>query len=324
MPDITIASKPYFRVYNGDISAGLSATAANPCTGWSTSSGTIYGWNNGAGVGAGTQLAAFALNAIDGVTSATNNTSLVTGSPKPAKGLSFANTVALEPFGGNFNKGSCPADYYATSTGATAKTGSGTPPTDRITSLNTGKYTYPGGIHLNGGNVSSNSKVTIYVDGDAYIDSDIQYPSNTWGDLKTMESFYVIVKGNIYISNLVNNLDGVYVAQPKADGTGGTIYTCYNNSGITDQAFIVSRCGAQGGGKPLLVNGALLAQSLRLLRSYGTQSSSSQTENTNPSTSTSAEIINYSPELWLTAPAPFDSGSTQTNFDAISTQAPIL
>lgn len=303
-----VIAKPYFRVYNSDVSAGFIV-----CPGWtsSISNGTIIAYNNDTGKGSGTQLAAFAINQINGFTSATGRTT----APVPPKGLTFSN-VGGGPYGSGFGSGFCAHDYFGTRPG-----GLSVPPGGSNVDLGatpSGDYEYAGNLQV-GGNLASGKKVTLYVDGDVFISSDILY-SGPWATVNDIPNFSLVVKGNIYIAHTVSNIDGLFVAQPNG-GSGSQIYTCAFTAGPTTfvaptSAQLATDCNAN----QLTVNGAFIASRVRLLRTKGSMKDSSNGE---PRTSgTIAERFIFSPEAWLSSS--INPGSGVEPYEAITSVSPVL
>src|SRR5581483_8139054 len=149
------------------------------------------------------------IDSISGFSSA----SLQNNSPSQPNLLSFANTPA--PLDGSFGGAThCIPDFYGTP--SSFQTGpyyvnSGADATHLGTPLSVGAATPP----------------VIYVDGDAVITNNILFSNaSSYGSLSNIPSFYLIAKGNIYIDQHVNQIDGVFIAEPKSGGGGGRIYTC--------------------------------------------------------------------------------------------------
>lgn len=295
---VTVVTKPYFSVNNGDIATGIGN-----CTDWGGPiSGTLTSWN---GVlvnytyGAGTNLATFASNIIDGVASA--------GGTSPAGRLSFSNVTSTLPYGGYFGGGiSCPTDYWntaATNTFPSAPTNSTwiyVPNTNSV-------HENTGPITLAGGTISEGNKPVIFIDGDVHVQSNIITTSGL--TFNNLSNFYLVVKGDIYINANVTTLHGVYVAQPLADGTKGRIYTCKRNNGFGPPSTSqLNNCSNQ-----LTVNGALIAKEIKFYRSSGTLGSPGFP----------AEIINYTPNVWLAVPDIFKT-STPNGYDSITSLPPVL
>lgn len=297
-------AKPYFRVYNADVAVGFNGG----CAGW-TSSGDrkILGWNDGAGKGAGVQLAALALGRIDQFTSATGRTT----DPKPKKGLSFANTSPVEQYGGKFGgSGFCPTDYFAsapTSNTESSPVNISSAPSIKKTSGNT----------IISGASNFGGRTTLYVEGDVYISGDISY-SPSW-TISTLPKFSLVARGDIYISKDVTVLDGIYIAQPKSNGTKGQIYTCATaafNKPTDIQLF--DNCN-----KKLTVNGAFIAKQIKLLRTNGSLSRPGSGNAEAASSNNIAESILFGPEIWLVNPGS-PGGGFGSKYDSISALPPVL
>jgi hypothetical protein len=308
---VRVGSKPYVKVFSGDISAGSGiSTAPSVCT--NNPNAAVVGWNKGGGVngyaGAGTQYAVLALRQIAEFSTAQGG-----GPAGTPSGLAFANTTASgTSYGGQLGSLPCIPDYYGTKPPSTALTG---------TSLNLA--TIPDGVHTaNGpltlsGNLGGGSRVSLYVNGDVLINGPIQYPGG-W-NAGNLPLFQLVVRGNIYIAQGVSRIDGVYIAQPNG-ATGGTIYTCANPAlpaaaVSTTGPNVYSACQNQ-----LVVNGAFVAKQVQLLRSRGTLRSATPAENN--SSANVGEIFNFSPSVWMAQP-PASTGSGG-EYDAITSLPPIL
>ena len=289
---ILVARKPYLRVYGGDVVSGSGFDPS--CSKNSSAQITAYskgGGNNNNGVGwsgAGAQYAVQAHGAIDQFVSA-----MLRGSnPAPPKGLTFANTSGT--YGASFGDAPCVKDYFGTITSGT---------------------TDPGSTYV-GGSISNGSHTILKHDGDVAITGNVIYTSSgSWANLSQLPSLYLVVRGNIYIDRGVTQLDGAYIAQPKADGGGGIIYTCSNGGSPYADSALYANCANK-----LTVNGAFIAKQVKFGRINGTLRQSTVSE-----TSTSAniaEVFNFSPELWLTSPGLVTGGTVQ--LDSITSLPPIL
>lgn len=306
---VIVAAKPYLKVFGGDISAGSGLeTAPDTCT--NNNNAAVISWNKraaGGYAGAGAQYATFALSRITDFATAQGN---VGGAPVP-QGLSFGNTatnVGTGNFGGNFGSVTCIADYYARRPATT----SGLPA--NVTAMTTGAYAGSGNVTMTGGNVNPGEKISVYIDGNLYITSNITYPGS-WSH-NNIPLFQLIVRGNIYVSGSVTQLDGVYIAQ-RNGASGGTIYTCA--SGFT--APVLTN-GAFFGGclNKLTVNGAFIANSVEFLRAGGSLQDSTPGETSGGSTA--GEVFNFTPSIWMTQP--LDTSGRVDNYDAITSLPPVL
>jgi hypothetical protein len=172
------------------------------------------------------------------------------------------------------------------------------------------------------------------VNGDVYIDSPGITFANGWSVYPTnnVPALYVIAKGNIYIHPNVTRIDGVYVAQPGA--SPGIIYTCANHAPPYTSGELAGTCL----NRQLTINGAFVAQGVRLQRAFSslrhgvptTESPISaahpcDVQNgvyTNPQPVCGAEVFNVDPVIYLAYPpmAP----DTNKRYDAITSASPVL
>ncbi|HSX30226.1 MAG TPA: hypothetical protein VLE73_06745 [Candidatus Saccharimonadales bacterium] len=306
---VQVGAKPYFRAYKGDVSAGNGFPTT--CT---TSNSSIVAWNkeNPSFSGAGTQYAAYAMNRVHDFATAYGNTA----GAVPGTSLAFANTTAVGAsiFGGLFGSLPCVPDYYARRTLTTTQP----LPSGNLPSLPNGlrSFTATGPITVHG-NVTPGQQSVIYVDGDVLIDGDITY-AGSW-NINNMPLLQLVVRGNIYISENVTQLDGIYIAQPST-ATNGIIFTCANPGlpGIpvaTTDPLVFSRCR-----NTLTINGSFIARQVQLLRTRGTLSQSSSLEA--PAGGNIAEVFNYSPATWIQQP-PVPSDMME-GYDAITSLPPVL
>ncbi len=350
---IRVSDKPYFRAYGGDVVVGISQPPGTlSCPGWNSVAGSsikAFTTSSGPGIGkgAGVQLAAFALGQIDGFSTTTGQMSATPpgaqGTGIFPKGLAFANKGSgsgNSTYGGGSELPWCPPDYFNTDSRPAAPSGTFlTALLTPLTGLASDSYFYdatmpppfplPGlyEFRLNNGtfkatclpllpcnNLGNDDRITVYVNGDVIIDGDITYDTSNWSVGK-IPSLYVIAKGNIYIQPNVTQIDGVYIAQEGAPGTG-RIYTCANGKNVPTQTFLVDSCRTK-----LTVNGTLIAQRLRLFRLNNSRLQSSPQELSG--SPTIAEMVSFGPETWLTVPAPFPP-STIDGYDAATSLPPTL
>lgn len=308
---VRVVSKPYFKVYGGDVSAGGGiATAPDTCT--NNNNAAISTWNKRGGGsygGAGVQYAAFALATITDFASAQ---AAGTSAAAPT-GLSFANTstnVTNGNFGGTFGSAPCITDYYALKPSSTLSLGASL--TIGVSPLSSGDYSRTGPAQITGGEVNPGDRMVLYIDGDVYISGNITYPGGWTYD--NIPSFKLVVRGDIFIGAGVTQLDGIYIAQPDATG-GGTIYTCSTGStAIPLSGSIYSTCDTK-----LTVNGSFVAKNVELLRTKGTLSKGGAGEASG--SANIAEVFNYSPALWIPQSGPT---KLQDGYDAITSLPPVL
>lgn len=291
---VRLANKPYVSFFGNDVLAGARFAGPSGCSG-AVPSSNIKAFNRGGAgsPGAGNQLGVFAVGSIDQFASA----ALRTTAPTPATGLTFANSPP-STWGGNFGTSTCLPDYFASAT-------SPQPNNYRVSPAAKTVMANPAG----------NPEI-IYVNGDAIIDNNIVYANaGTWSAQNQIPSFYLIVKGNIYISQNVSQLDGVYIAQPTGSSNTGQIYTCANTlaKSLYPMSQLYTLCNRQ-----LTVNGSFIASQVKLLRTFGSLRDS-VTPPGRP-----AEVFRFSPETYLTS-GPVPTGTTSIKkYDYVTSLPPVL
>lgn len=308
-----VVAKPYVKVFGGDTAAGSgigSSCLSNP-------DGSITAWNKDTGTypGAGSQFGVFALDRIHNYASAQHS-----AGPNKPSGLSFANknvTMGGGIYGGSFGSLPCIPDYFSAKPGDAQAL----PLTPTISNLGTGHFAAgsdvtPASVTIAGGTINPNQRSVLYVQGDVYITGNIIYPGG-W-DRNSMPLFELIVKGNIYVAPGVTQLDGAYIAQENATGTG-VIYTCATSAApLTPDNTLHSKCK----GNKLTVNGLLSAPQIMLLRTFGTLANS----DIGNGSANAAEVINYNPTMWIAQPPASSStnNSKAGKYDAVTSLPPIL
>ena len=304
-----LAAEPYLKAYGGDVSAGTTGDVdmdigCNPAD----DVGDICSWNKGGTssyAGAGTELAAFAFNVIDGFASA-QNVSQTGLSPLPL-GLTFANNPSGNfDYGGDFgaNSSNNTANYFTQGSTA-ANTVTSTSASLALTMAQTMRASIGNPVNIafsvpGGGIIGSESgppiviqpdyNITIYSNGPITIASNISYGgplTNNPADMPNLE----IVTNNapINIDSTVTQLAGVYVAE----GAGGIIDDCADQASTPTSWF--TDCNQK-----LTVNGSFTANALDLDRTYDSLHQATPTEISG--SSNAAEEFNYSPIVWLTYP----------------------
>ena len=307
---IVVASKPYIRAYGGDIMAGNAPPTTTNCTPWDA---MIVGWNRrtaGGWSGAASQYGIYAYNVITDF--ATSLNSAAAGSPS---GLAFANTTIDPPngsFGGSFGPLPCMPDFYA----ALPNGATDLPANPNVGTLPSGTYKSApaSALTLAGGSLPANKRITIYVLGDVFINSDISYNDAGGWSVATIPQFRLIVSGNIYIGNTVARLDGQYVAQRNSPTTGN-LRTCATGAFLIPlDGTLYANCNLK-----LTINGSIVGKQILPLRTFGTLSQSTAGET--GAGGAAAEVINYTPALWLVQP---NGQAGSADYDSIISLPPVL
>lgn len=328
----TLVNMPYVRFYGQDVFAGGNFDGeASASTGRISTNYRTPNLTTGTYAGSGVEYAAFSLD----LTNSTSDKGFASSSLRDVGSLSnqlFDQlNFASSPkglFGGNH----IATDYFGDKPDNTQALATNTASLSTLATKTSYYRNTGGGANVltidNGANFTGSK--TIYVDGDVYINSNIEY--TPWGaDITAIPSFRLIVKGNIYISPNVTRIDGFLVAQPTA-GNKGLISTCANaDGGNADPAELTTtatgiKVGAGGDcSTQLVINGAIVAHKVKWLRTYKTLSDAKTGGRETYNDNNAAEIINSSPELYLGIPAgPPSSGGTSGKYDSYQALPPIL
>ncbi len=327
-------TKPYFKVFGGDVFAGgwidsnsgdcttsdanYQAPTYSPLT--NQFAGGILAFANSTRHGASTNFGAFAQGLIEG-----NNASQY-GFYAGASGtsaLSFSNTnnVSADYWGGYWAGATpqvhCIPDYYDTKQSSPADLG--TAANVDLASLASGQYkVVPAGASINisssATSIARGKTVTLFVNGNAYIKSNITYQSGyTYSDVPKLA---IIAKGEIYIDPSVTQVDGLYIAQPSSGATGGDIWTCHDASNSSpDGSYLRANCATK-----LTINGAIIAKQVYLMRVKGDLASAGANEVA--SSANIAEVINYIPAMVVGGP--FFSSGSGSDIDSLISLPPVF
>ncbi len=263
---IRIGKKPYVHFKGSDVWAGGGILSGGTCT-TNTNAKITTSSNLSSSAGSVVEYGAFALSDITKFGS--GNKPLYNSGDFADLGrrLSFANnTTNIGRFGAPQH---CINDYSAQFDNLPV--GGALP----ITSSISGAWHSDSFPSLSGTAPAGVTKV-YYSDHDVTITGDIKYP-DTYGGVNEIPSIVVIAKGNIYVDPGVRRMDGIYI-------TRQTFFTCYPKPSPPTN----STCATQ-----LTVNGAVIANSLDLYRTFGGDGA------TTAARQTPAEIFNFSTELFL-------------------------
>ena len=295
----SINFKPYLGIFGGDVFAGGGFdSCAVPVN------GIIDTFTTGVpALGSGSQLAAFALGAINGFNSA--QLGGVAPAPSPPDDLYFANDGTSGNFGGNH----CITNYSFPTTPPPGSRVNNVDYLMDITYMESGTYYVDTPMHwvdicssreLSGGvytqrPIKLGTRIVIYVKGDAFLQpcfiersgapsrdtGDFVYETS-WSNAAAIPSVTIITEGSIYINDTVTQIDANLVAKPlpaggpspSGFGPAGLISTCvdlekyiiFKRVNLTDSTLtdqFQSLCGKQ-----LEFNGSLTANHIDWLRTY--------------------------------------------------------
>lgn len=303
---LTIYDAPYLKAYGNDAWAGFNFNNGTNCT--PSGRGKVES-NTRASVGASDEYAVFAYNIIDSFGSANSPLSDL---------MKFANTNTPR---GNFGADRCVNDYFsllnpyaAPSPGSVTGLINGNNPDD-------GQYVY-NNTQSTGGTNNYRKQQTILIDGDLILTGNIAYTNSYNQD--DIPILIFVVRGNIVIRPGVTRLDGIYIAQPRADGSRGIIDTCSNNNIVGDNEPLGAPAAGNGlCDRQLTVNGTFVAQNIHFRRTYGGLNeaatgnnvarrcfNSATPEGGNNDERCAAEVFRFSPEVYLAQPF-FNTGQTR-------------
>ncbi len=328
---LTIVALPYVSAFGADVVAGSGFVEDNSSCGSDEDDDGFIQASFSDGRGSGAQFAVQAMTQINGFASA----KMRTVAPIQPRGLTFANTGMVLPFGGEFGRPHCVNDWYAQRPPDSELTTRGNINAVLSSESGSGAYELNASVLGGAGNVEipDRRRIIVYVGNSLQIDRNFVFSgADDWSSEEDIPSFYTIVQGDIYIDSSVERLDGVYFAT-------GNIYTCASGRRpvniMADLDDALNQCGNQ-----LTVNGALIADNVYFNRVFSTQSSNEQDEfpygdikscrvggadSDGPVNRRlcAAEVINYSPELFL-APPPLQRESSVGGYDAILSLPPVL
>lgn len=326
-----IANTPYISVYNSDIKAGGTFNTITSTCDRSPASKILLNRNSS------TWFAAFALDVISPGTDFKTIANRTTGPGPAPDGLKLP----------NFNNYSaCMHDYYGDLDVSNAQTGL----TEADINARLANGSLDGNIvftgNLNFGPDSSDPNpvkiipngrhIRLYVDGNVTIrGSKILLSLGPWSSIAAIPSLTIISKGNIYIEPTVLTIAGTYIAQPRSAATiatTGIIDTCYKAGTPITITNTYNECS-----RPLTVEGGVVAQRVKLNRSFGSSRNASGDQSgtarvcAGASTASfgsvcAAELFIYHPAYYLSqTPDDFtSSGHYDDQYDSVSTLPPLL
>ncbi len=265
---VVIAKSPYVHFMGNDAWAGGGFSGAcNNAAKIQTVAKTL---DDGSVAGSAVEYAGFAQGRI--INFGTANKALVDAAGPFGKTLTFSNFDSNNL--GNYSVPPlrhCINDYVAKYDSLPATPGGAFD----VAARSSGTWHYSGNISLGGAMPAGVTQIYL-VDGDVTITGNLPYPSN-YNGLQQLPSLIVIAKGNITVQSDVTQMDGLFV-------TRGNFTTCNPPPGNLS----VSICNNQ-----LVVNGAVVANRLNLLRTHGADGTDN-TQRKRP-----AEVFNFNAEMYL-------------------------
>jgi len=306
---LTVVDEPYTRFYGADISAGggfNTGDSLGTCTAEDPDALAFGSMRTDILAGTGSQLAVFALDAIQGVQPLSRSTRTPTE-------LAFSNlspSLNSNLFGGNFGTLLCAHNYFEDiPEDTTWETLVSNVDLSSVGIYNTEQHYFDGNITLSGQlpeDPITGKRVVIYVDGNVNIQASaggkvgFATTSYEWNSIDSVPSLFVIASGNINVDHATTRLDGSFISQ------GGDISTCTVNGAYPTASQLTEQCRNQ-----LTVNGSFIGSEVNLLRTLGSLRESYPLEvpvrdptpadpaATTPASSRAAEIFIYNPTTWF-------------------------
>ena len=176
-------------------------------------------------------------------------------------------------------------------------------------SLDSGDHRRKGPLTITGGSLIKGRHVRLFVEGDVTIGGDISVneadPHNSLSDIPSLT---VVATGDIRVEHGVSVIAGTYVA-------GGKFESCKDAQNNTDDLGMLpppkSKCQHK-----LKVNGAIVSEHSPIFRrTFGAGNRQEDNQWETDRISSTAEWINYTPNLWLTT----SNGSSGNQLEGLTT-----
>ncbi|MEX0919619.1 MAG: hypothetical protein WDZ32_00570, partial [Candidatus Saccharimonadales bacterium] len=294
-----VTTQSYFQVSRNDIHSGVAfAAASNPFTGCSPvdpTRGFISASRTGTGssdYGSLVEYAAYALDVVSrfgsavGVGSNVSPPSFFTASPGN-NDLTFANTPNDGFLGAEAYR--CMSDLFTMldKDPASAPNNTNNISLAGLLGGSSDAQVYGGdntNVRISNGNLgnSNNRRLTLIVDGNVTISSNIRYQGSS--SSYRSNNIAIIAKGDILVESDVEEINAMLYAIPRNEGNGGVLDTCSDHENLGTNV-----CDEQ-----LTITGVVVADRLDLKRTHGGISGNRDRE--------PAEIFRFSPEMFIRAP----------------------
>ena len=219
--------------------------------------------------------------------------------------LSYANTDNAKDDCGDLN-GLKPA-YLSKNLSVPSRPAGTTPLPNKYVDLGTlqsGSYYRKGELYIGKSKLQPGRHITIFVEGDVDIRGEITNFSNTYTNLSEIPSLTIKAKNDIKVEPQVEQITGTYVADGHFKSCEGA-----QEKGDTLGAFGLCR-------SKLKINGAIVSKKSPIFRrTFGAGNRSDDNQWETDRISSTAEWINYTPNLWLTT----SNGSSGNQLEGLTT-----
>lgn len=173
-----------------------------------------------------------------------------------------------------------------------------------LDALKSGSYYRNGELYIGKSELQPGRHITIFVKGDVDIRGEITNSSNTYTKLSDIPSLTIKAENDIKVEPQVELITGTYVAT-------GRFESCNGAQEKGDTLGVLGLCRSK-----LKVNGAIVSGgSPAFLRTFGAGNDSDDDQWDTKKISSTAEWINYTPNLWLTT----SNGSSGNQLEGLTT-----
>lgn len=158
-----------------------------------------------------------------------------------------------------------------------------------LDALKSGSYHRNGELYIGKSELQPGQHITIFVDGDVDIRGEITNSSNTYTKLSDIPSLTIKAENDIKVEPQVELITGTYVAT-------GRFKSCNGAQEKGDTLGVLGLCRSK-----LKINGAIVSENSPIFRrTFGAGNLQEDNQWETDRISSTAEWINYTPNLWLT------------------------
>ena len=176
-----------------------------------------------------------------------------------------------------------------------------------LDALKSGSYYRNGELYIGKSELQPGRHITIFVKGDVDIRGEITNSSNTYTKLSDIPSLTIKAENDIKVEPQVELITGTYVAT-------GRFESCKDANDPADLGMLPppkSKCQQK-----LKVNGAIVSENSPIFRrTFGAGNLQEDNQWKTDRISSTAEWINYTPNLWLTT----SNGSSGNQLEGLTT-----
>ncbi|MCG5079306.1 hypothetical protein MBN61_00925 [Candidatus Saccharibacteria bacterium] len=170
--------------------------------------------------------------------------------------------------------------------------------------LGSGSYYKSGELYIGKSELRPGQHITIFVKGDVDIRGEITNSSNTYNKLSDIPSLTIKAENDIKVEPQVERITGTYVA-------AGRFKSCEGAQEKGDTLGVFGLCRSK-----LKVNGAIVSEKSPIFRrTFGAGNLQEDNQWKTDRISSTAEWINYTPNLWLTT----SNGSSGNQLEGLTT-----